>query len=93
MSRRIEIPLFHGLKMVAETSGDPQYPMEMYIGVEDRNGAWIQDLAVVMKNYHYKPDGQVDYTDDSFRVLVYGDNKMDDRTDEITITLREDWDQ
>lgn len=90
MANRIEIPLIRGMKMVVEQGGIPEYPMEVYIGIEDSKGCWVQDLAVVVKNYHYKQDGQIDYTDDAFRVFVYGDSETDDCTDEFLIKIRED---
>lgn len=85
--KQIRIPLLNGLYIVADPGSDPDYPMELYIGIEDSNGVWIQDLAIVMKNYRYKPDGQVDYSDDAFRVLVYEDNESDDYTTEHVIKL------
>ena len=91
--RRFSIPLMHGFCLTAEASGDPNYPMELYIGIEDSNGCWVQDLVVVSKNYHYKSDGQIDYTDDAFKILVYADNRRDDCTDEFLVPLRDDLDE
>ena len=91
-SKRITVPLTHGLKLVAETSGDPEYPREMYIGIEDRAGCWVQDIVIVMNNYHYKSDGQLDYMDDAFKVLVYEDENNDDATRELLIRLRREYD-
>ena len=87
---RFEIPLPKGFKLTAESALDPNFPMELYICIEDPDGVWVQDLVVVMKNYHFKQDGQVDYTDDAFKVLVYADDATDDYTDEFTIRLRND---
>ena len=89
-SGRIDIPLGHGLRLTAIPSDVPEFPMELYVGITDQKNAWLQDLAIVMKNYHYKPDGQIDYTDDAFKVFVYGDESSDDYTNEFLVRLRDD---
>lgn len=87
---RIEVPLSHGLKLVAESSTDSSYPRELYVGIADSDDVWLQDLAVVMNSYTYDLAGQMEYIDNKFKVLVYGDETVDDFTDEVHIKLRED---
>ena len=92
MPDRIEIPLANGLKLVAERGANPDYPKEMYIGVEDGSGVWIQDLAIVMDAYRYDADGKVEYTNDSFKLMLFEDSNDEDCTQEIYIRLRDDYD-
>lgn len=87
---RIEIPVGNGLKIVAERNSDPDYNQELYVGIVDADGAWIQDLVCVQNEYRYKPDGQMDWVDGSFRVMVWADKDQDDLTHEFTIPLRDD---
>ena len=87
---RIEIPVSNGMKIVAEQNQDPAYDRELYIGIVDRDGAWIQDLVCVQNEYRYKPDGQMDWVDGSFRVMVWSDPRQDDLTDEFVVPLRDD---
>ena len=87
---RIEIPLSHGLKLVTEYGTDRNYPREFYIGIVDGDGIWVQDLAIVTNSYDYDVDGKVEYKDNEFKVMVYGDETVDYYTDEITIKLRGD---
>lgn len=86
-SNRIEIPLVFGMKLVAEANEDPEFAQEIYVGIEDKDGVWIQDLAVIQKSYHFKPDGQIDWSDDLFNVLVYADQNREDYTHKHIIPL------
>ena len=90
MSNRIEIPVGNGMKMVAEQNSDPNYARELYIGIEDADGSWIQDLACIANEYKYNNDGQVEWSDGIFRVIVWASYYQEDSTDEFTIRLRED---
>ena len=90
MSNRISVPISNGFRLVAEQSSNPDYPREIYIGIEDAQGAWVQDLVIVMNTYRYKKDGQLDYTDDRFDIMVYGDHRNEDYTEKIQVHLRED---
>lgn len=86
---RIEIELPNGYKLVAEQNTEPQYSREMFIGLIAPNGVWYQNLAIVRSSYHY--DGnKVVWDDKQFDVLVYGDERDEDFTDEYSIGLYED---
>lgn len=90
MENRIEIPVGNGLKIVAEQNSDPDYSRELYVGIVDADGAWIQDLVCVQNEYRYKPDGQMDWVDGLFRVMVWSDPGQDDLTNEFVVPLRDD---
>lgn len=90
MANRIEIPVGNGLKIVAEQNSDPNYDREIYVGIEDADGAWIQDLTCIANEYKYDSDGQVEWNDGVFRVIVWSSHYTDDSTDEFTVRLRDD---
>lgn len=83
----IEIPLPNGYRLFAAQSEDPTYPNEIYLGVLDHNGRWVQDLAIVMNAYQYNDDGDVVWKKDEFEVLVYADKDNEDFTNDFTIGL------
>lgn len=74
-------------KLVAEKGIDNKYN-EIYIGIE-KDGVWVQDLAVVRQKYHYQdyPDSNmVDViNEDEFEVLVYADKDGADYTNRFVI--------
>lgn len=95
MANRIEIPIENGWKIVAEQNSDPNYSREIYVGIEDANGVWMQDLVCIQNKYQYKGFGCSDedwfkWIPGLFHVIVWGDNGADDYTDKFTIPLRED---
>ena len=88
MAERFVITLPDGNKLVAEKSADPQYPYEMYVGIESKDGAWVQDLAYVGADYRYKPEnGDLVIDPEHFNVYVYADETTDDYTDKFTVGL------
>lgn len=74
-------------KLVAEKGIDNKYN-EVYIGIE-KDGVWVQDLAVVRQKYHYKDNPNSDIPDvvneDKFEVLVYADKNDEDYTNRFVI--------
>lgn len=90
MENKIEIPIGNGMKIVAEQNNDPYYDRELYVGIVDADGSWIQDLVCVRNDYRYNEDGELEWKDNSFHVVVWGDERRDDLTDEFDIKLRED---
>ncbi len=84
---RIEILLSNGYKLVAEQNSDPNFSREMFIGIEDSNGAWCQDLAIVRSSYHYEGD-EVIWNDEQFDVDVFGDETGEDFTEMFPIRMR-----
>lgn len=89
MIQRIEIPLDDGDKLVVEQSADRRYPREVYIGVEDKHGVWLQDLAVVHQNSEIK-DGDLQYIKDRYEILVYSDENDEDYTHQFVVKRYEE---
>ena len=91
--QRIKIPVANGNFLVAEQNSDPTYSKEIFIGIQDANGVWIQDLAIVRNAYHYPEreiydiDGPVIWETDKFEVLVYGNEASEDWTENYLIPL------
>ena len=76
MNNRVEIPISGGLKLVAEQNTDPNYSRELYVSIEDSDGAWVQDLVCVQNEYRYKEDGELEYSEDNMRVMVWSGCRM-----------------
>lgn len=89
-NNRIELPIANGHKFVCERSIDPEYPNEFFVGIEDKDGVWIQDFAIIRQRYNYNENGEVEYDDDNFEILVFGDDENEDYTDKFNIALRKD---
>ena len=70
MANKIEIPCHGGLTLVAEASNDPKHP-EVYISVE-RNGKYVQDIAVVKQDDFAVDSFQILHWDASEQGVVYG---------------------
>ena len=87
MADRIVIPLTHGYKIVAEHNPDPDYSHELFVGIEDKNGAWIQDIACIRNMYRYTKDGQLDWVDDVIQVLLWGNAGDEDYTHDVKIPI------
>ena len=86
-TKRIEIELDNGYKLVAETGTDSNYPAEIYVGIETPDGSWWQDLATVKNEYEYNDDGSIEYKDGKYEVLVYGREYEEDYTERFEIDL------
>lgn len=89
MDAPITIALPNGYKLVAAQNPDPDYGEELFIGVEDLDGRWHQDLAVVRSKYSYDSNGRKIVPPEEFEVLVYGNKDCADYTDQFTIGLYE----
>ena len=89
MIQRIEIPLDNGDKLVVEQSADRRYPREVYIGVEDKKGVWLQDLAVVRQKSEIK-DGDLQYIKDRYEILVYSDENYENYTHQFVVKRHEE---
>ena len=61
---------YDNLQLIVERNLDPGYN-EVFVGLE-RNGVWVQDLAIVGQQYHYDDDCNEDYTHE-FKIDVYHD--------------------
>lgn len=76
--------------LVAEKGTDESYH-EIFIGLEDKDGVWIQDLAVVGQKYHYTDDTEV-VQDKGINVMVYADKNDEDYIHKFDIGIYEEED-
>lgn len=84
MSQKIIIDLHNGTKLVAEEGCDSAYPNEIYIGIMSDDDVFWQDLAVVREKYAIS-NGEQEYIEDKFEVLVYADENSEDYTKKFEI--------
>ena len=70
--------------LVAEKGFDPNYK-EVFIGLEDEQGVWLQDLAVIGGKYHYEK-GEVVH-DSEVSIKVYSDKDDEDYTHDFSVGL------
>lgn len=88
-----KIKLPNGLYLTAEKSSDPAYPYEIFVGITDENGAWIQDLVIIGHDYHFENDGGYKPVwDEGLHVYVYGNENDEDYTEEFNIGFWKDED-
>lgn len=74
--------------LVAEKGMDNNY-REIYLSLEDKNGVWLQDLAIVGQQYHYDEELNV-VNDRGIDVKIYADSNNEDFTDEFGINIYEE---
>ena len=74
--------------LVAEKGIDDNY-REIYLSLEDKNGVWLQDLAIVGQQYHYDEELNV-VNDRGIDVKIYADSNNEDFTDEFGINIYEE---
>lgn len=74
--------------LVAEKGTDESYH-EIFVGLEDKGGVWIQDLAIVGQKYHYTDDTEV-IQDKGINVMVYADENDEDYTHKFDIGIYEE---
>lgn len=86
-NNKIVIPLPNGYQLVAERNTDPSYNREIFIGITDGDGVWLQDLAVVRNAYEITDNFETKWKDDEFEVLVYGKEYDEGYTDSFNIGL------
>ena len=74
---RIEVPLNDGDKLVAEVN--PNKPFrEIFVGIENKNGVWVQDLAAIGQDYEIEDDLSVKNVDNFYRVRCWTDPHTED---------------
>ena len=74
--------------LVAEKGIDNNY-REIYLSLEDKNGVWLQDLAIVGQQYHYDTNDGIVH-DKGIDVKVYADCCTEDFTEEFGIDVYEE---
>lgn len=86
--KKIDIPLPNGYHLVAVQGGDPNFPYEICVGIEDSEGIWYQDLAMIHNAYHYGAESFDPIWDEGkFEVLVWGKEYDEDYTESFQIDL------
>ena len=88
MAERFVIPLSNGYSIVSERNTG-EFNQELYVGIEDSTGAYVQDLVVVRPTYTFK-DNNVVFDSDKFEILVFGDADQEDYTEKFTVPLHQD---
>lgn len=85
---RIETLLGNGYKIVVERSHDPEFPTEVYVGIE-KDGMWIQDLVIVRNAYKVINDktAKVESNPEAVEMLIYGDSNTEDYTEKVTVGI------
>lgn len=71
--------------LVGERGADTNYN-EIFIWLEDKNGVYIQDLAIIGQQYHYDEDLGV-VQDEGIVVRVYADENNEDYTHQFHIGM------
>lgn len=89
-NERIAIDLPNGLKLVAEQNQDPDFPNEIFVGIENGDGVWLQDLAVIRNAHSTNNIFGVAWHSNLMEVLVYADKDDEDYTDKYAIDIRKD---
>ena len=74
--------------LVAERGSDESYN-EIFVGLEDKYGVWLQDLAIVGQKYHYDEDCNV-VDEKGINVMVYSDANDEDYTHKFDIDIYEE---
>jgi hypothetical protein len=89
--QKIDIELPCGFHLVAEQNCDLDYPYEIFLGITDENGVWLQNLAVVRNQYFYTDDDPgIAWSDHRAELMVYENEHKDDYTEYFEIEFAED---
>lgn len=84
---RIEMDLGFAT-LVVERGADKDY-REVIVSLEDKNGVWLQNIAVVGQKYRYNDDYEI-IQDKGINVLVYADANNEDYTNKFKIDIYEE---
>lgn len=71
--------------LVAETGYEKDYK-EIYVGLKEKDGTWVQDLAVIGAKYHYDNELHV-IQDEGISVKVYADKDNEDYTHDFSVDI------
>ena len=86
---KIVIPLDNGCKLVAEQNTDSEFDKEIFVGIETESGSYLQDLAIIRPTYTFENES-VKFSSDSFEMLIFGNEKVEDYTNKFTVPLYKD---
>ena len=84
-NKKIKIDL--GFASLVVEAGNDQMK-EVYVGLEDSNGACFQDLTVIGQKFHV--DGENIAYDEGIRVRVFADKDNEDYTHSFDIDIFKD---
>ena len=84
MENKMKIDLGFAV-LVVEKNPDPSFK-EFFVSLEDKNGKYLQDIALIGQNYSISSSLDI-VPKDQIRVLVYGDKDNEDYTDKFVIGL------
>lgn len=74
--------------LVAEKGTHKNY-REIFIGLENKAGCWLQDLAIVGQKNHYADDAGV-VQDKGIDIMVYADKDNEDYTHHFEVGVYEE---
>ena len=86
---RIIIKLTDNLNLVAGTYKD-DITDNVYVGIEDADGVYIQDLVTIYPNYRLDEQCGPDKCNGQVIVNVFGDAEDEDYTDQHLIDIRKE---
>lgn len=86
---RFEIPLDNGGKLVVEKNQGSEFDKEIYVGIENASGAYVQDLVIVRPTYTIDNE-IVKFNSEPFEVLVYADADNEDYTNKFIVPLHKE---
>ena len=85
---RFIIPLSNGYKLISERNTG-EFDKELYVGIEDPSGAYVQDLVIVRPTYRFEKN-EVKFDADKFEILVFGREDTEDYTELFTVPLHKE---
>lgn len=85
---KITIPLSNDYKLIVEKNTG-EFDKEVFVGIENPNGAYWQDLVIIRPTYKLEKDDVI-FNSDSFELLVFGDADIEDYTEKFTVGLHKD---
>jgi hypothetical protein len=83
------IPLNNGYRLIAEQNSDSEFNKEIFVGVENESGMYVQDLMIVRPTYHFE-NNDVVFDSDKFEMLVFGNENEEDYTESFTVGLNKE---
>ena len=88
---KISIPLSNGYKLIVEQNTG-EFDKELFIGIDNPDGRYAQDLAIIRPTYKCVEDDII-FGSDKFEILVFGDAGKEDFTEKFTVPLRKEDDE
>lgn len=85
---KIVVPLSNGYRLIAERNTG-EFDKEIYVGIEQEDGKYFQDLAIIRPTYTFD-EYNVKFNSDSFEILAFGDADIEDYTHKFVVPLHED---